>query len=102
MAPFDPRLNIYFAVTRCDPEGNPVDRGSGQEITLAQAIRAYTCGSAYCLGREEELGTLEKGKLADIAVFDRDLFRRDPAEILEAEVVLTMMDGDIVYRKQGE
>ena len=102
VAPFDPRLNIYFAVTRCDPEGNPVDRGSGQEITLAQAIRAYTRGSAYCLGREEELGTLEKGKLADIAVFDRDLFRRDPAEILEAEVVLTMMDGDIVYRKQGE
>lgn len=102
VAPFDPRLNLYFAVTRRDPEGNPVDSGSGQEITLARAIRAYTWGSAYCLGREAELGTLEKGKLADIAVFDRDLFRCDPAEILEAEVVLTMMDGDIVYRKQGE
>ena len=60
VAPFDPRLNIYFAVTRCDPEGNPVSRGSGQEITLAQAIRAYTCGSAYCLGREENLGLWKK------------------------------------------
>ena len=77
-----------------EPEGgwNPDER-----LTAAEAIRAYTYGSAYGVGREKELGTLEEGKLADITVVDRNLFTVPPEEVRNAVSVLTIMGGKIVY-----
>ncbi len=48
---------------------------------------------------EDRLGTLEKGKRADIVVLDRDLFLMPPEKIREAEVLMTVVDGKIVYRR---
>ncbi len=94
----NPYYQINRGMTRLldngEPEGgwNPDER-----LTAAEAIRAYTYGSAYGVGREKELGTLEEGKLADITVVDRNLFTVPPEEVRNAVSVLTIMGGKIVY-----
>ncbi|MDF3001559.1 MAG: Amidohydrolase 3 [Bacillota bacterium] len=99
---FNPFPSIYAAVTRCDDDGRPSGVNPEEAITLAAALRAYTYGGAFVYGREEELGTLEEGKLADIAVLSRDLFTIPSEEIKECKVVLTVMDGKIVYDMEHE
>lgn len=98
VVPYEPMTNIYFAVTRCDLEGEPVEKEPAENITLAQALRAYTAGSAYCLNMDKKIGTIEKGKLADIVMFDRNLFDIEAKELLDAKIELTVADGKIVYR----
>ena len=71
-----------------------------EKITVAQALRAYTRGSAMAAGRPEDLGTLEEGKLADLVVLDKNLLAVDPQEILSTSVVMTIADGEIVYEKE--
>ncbi|MDY5976554.1 MAG: amidohydrolase family protein, partial [Anaerovoracaceae bacterium] len=58
-----------------------------------------TIGSAIVYGRDDEIGTLEAGKLADVIVLDRNLFTADVEEIKDAEVALTVMDGNVVYAR---
>lgn len=67
-------------------------------LTLPEMLKAWTVGAQYGLGKEEILGTLEEGKLADIAVFDRNLFRIEEDEILKAQIQMTIVDGNIVYQ----
>ena len=62
-------------------------------------LRSYTYGSAYGVRREDELGTLEVGKFADIVVVDRNLFEVEPIEIMDAKVDLTVMNGRIVFER---
>ncbi|WP_339164497.1 amidohydrolase [Siminovitchia sp. FSL W7-1587] len=98
IVPLNPMLGLYHAVTRKDYSLE--DTWNEQEkITLAQALRAYTYGSAYSVFREHEMGTLEKGKLADIVILDRNLFHVPEKEILDAKVEMTMVDGKVVYEK---
>jgi predicted amidohydrolase YtcJ len=94
---FDPVPSLHAAVTRTNAEGKPMGTNPGEKLSLAEAIKAYTAGGAYAVGCDETLGTLEAGKRADIAVFDRNLFGIDPQEILEAKTVMTLMNGEIVY-----
>ena len=99
----NPFYAIHRGVTRLHddllPEGgwNPTEK-----LTVAEVIKGYTYGSAYGIGREADMGTLEVGKLADIAVIDRNLFEVSSQEIRAAKVVMTIMDGNIVYEYQGE
>ncbi|MEK4026993.1 amidohydrolase [Pseudobacillus sp. FSL P4-0506] len=96
----NPLPGIYRAVTRVNDSGEPNGGWNPEEkIQLADAIRCYTSGSAYGVFAEDELGTLEKGKLADIAVLDRNLFNLPAKEILRAKVKLTIMDGAVVYEQ---
>jgi len=91
----NPFLEIYRAVTRLHndrkPEGgwNPT-----QKLSMYEVLRSYTYGGAYGVRREHELGTLEPGKFADVVVIDRDLFAVDPSQIMEAKVLLTVMNGN--------
>lgn len=96
----DPLHEVYGAVTRQLFDGTP-EAGwvPEQRITLAEALRAYTWGSAYCEGREDEVGTLEPGKIADVIVLSRDLFSEEPSAILDTEVELTVFNGNVVYEK---
>ena len=64
---------------------------------IAEAVRAYTVGSAYAEFTEHQKGTLTPGKLADLVMLDRDIFTILPAEIENTRVVLTLMDGQVVY-----
>ena len=91
----DPINNIYYAVTR--------DGGHGQAwypqggLTIEEALRAFTIEGAYAAGEEDRRGSLTVGKYADIVVLDRDLTAIDPRTIRETKVLMTMVDGEIVY-----
>lgn len=93
---FDPFPNIYAAVTRCDDNGIPTGVNPQECITVAEALTAYTKTAALAYNRDD-IGILATGKLADIIVVDRDLLHIPHSEIPEASVLLTVMDGEIVY-----
>lgn len=90
---------IYDAVTRQSPAtGEPAGGWQPHEkIPAADAIRAYTLGSAIGAGRADEVGSLAEGKLADIAVLDTNLVACDPEDILKAKVLATYLGGRKVY-----
>lgn len=92
----NPLLQIYCAVTRIDSSGKTVWHPH-ERITLAEALKAYTSGSAYGTFREHELGKLEVGKLADIVVLERNLFEVPVEEIPDTKVKLTIVDGNVVF-----
>ncbi len=96
----NPLLQIYRAVTRIDSSGKTVWHPH-ECITLAEALKAYTSGPAYGTFREQELGTLEAGKLADIIVLERNLFEVLVEEIPDIKVLLTIVDGQVVYEYAG-
>ena len=68
-----------------------------ERISLADAIAAYTINGAYVNFMEDESGSIEVGKYADLIVIDRNLFKIPETEISEANVVLTMLDGEMIY-----
>ena len=74
----------------------PVD----ERITLDQALKAATLDAAYVLGQEDKIGSLEVGKLADIVVLEKDLYKIAPSQISTTKVRLTMMNGKITYQVQ--
>lgn len=94
----NPFENIYVALTRKDIERNDTGVNPNETVTLKEALMAYTLGSAYSHNREDELGTLEVGKLADITVIDKNLFDIPVDDIKECKAVLTMVDGEVVYK----
>jgi predicted amidohydrolase YtcJ len=98
VAPLNPLLGIKAAVTRQTLDGrNPNGWQPAEKITLDEAIRAYTVGSAFAEFAEEIKGTLRPGCYADLVMLDRDIYTADPAELDRAQVLLTVMNGEIVY-----
>ena len=91
-----PFRGLYAAVTRQD-EGGTQTFAPEQRITIAEAIYAYTQGSAFAEGREKNKGRLEPGFLADFAVLDHDLLTATPQEILHTRVLRTVLGGKTVY-----
>ncbi len=103
VAPMEPLRGIHAAVTRRTLDGaNPDGWVPEQKISVAEAVRAFTAGSAYAEGQEARKGTLEPGKLADLVVLSRDIFAIDPAGIADVEVDATMLGGEVVYRRAGD
>ncbi|MEW5551358.1 amidohydrolase [Peribacillus frigoritolerans] len=97
----NPMRQIYTAITRVDSSGDSQNTWHPeQKITLAEALQAYTYGSAYGCFREHELGTIEEGKLADLVVLDRNLFDIPESEVLKTKVELTINDGKVVYKSE--
>jgi len=96
--PISPVLGIYAAATRKTVNGTP-DGGwfPEQRIGVEEALRAYTVNNAFAGFEEDEKGTLEVGKLADITVLDRDLLSIPADEIKEAQVLYTIVNGRIVF-----
>jgi predicted amidohydrolase YtcJ len=84
----NPFIGIQNAVTR-----NP------QNISLQEAIKAYTINGAYVMRQESKLGSLETGKIADFVVIDKDIFTIPVTQINQAKVVLTVFNGDEIYKK---
>lgn len=86
---------IHAAVTRQRPDGSPGVDGwtPSARVSVDEALRAYTIGAAYAAGMEDRLGKLAPGYLADLVVIDRDPYAIPPAELLDVQVVATMVDG---------
>lgn len=96
---FNPFPTLYVSVTRLDDDGKPTGVNPEECISLADTLIAYTRGAAAAYSRTD-IGVLEKGALADIAVIDRNLFAIPAVELKDASVDLTIMDGKIVYEKK--
>lgn len=96
----NPFANIYAAVTRKDDSGKKTGVMNHEEISLADALIAYTYGSAYSNNAETKIGTLEENKYADIIVLDRNLFEIPTEEILDTRVLMTIMNGQIVFNRK--
>lgn len=97
VAEMDPLVGIYSAVTRSSLDGTKTF-APHQAVDVATAIRAYTEGGAWANRCEDTRGSVEPGKYADLIVLSRDLTEVEPAAILETEVVLTMVGGEVVHR----
>ena len=101
VAPMKPLLGIYAAATRRTLDGkNPNGWVPEQKISVAEAVHAYTVGSAYASGEEKIKGSLEPGKLADAVVLSDDIFAIDPVKIQDTKVDLTIFDGRVVYTRK--
>jgi predicted amidohydrolase YtcJ len=97
--PMDPLLGIWTAVTRQLPDGTPAGGWYPQHrIAVDAAIRHYTAGSAHAAFREGELGVLRAGMLADFVVLSEDIIDAEPAALLRAKPVLTVMGGRESFR----
>jgi predicted amidohydrolase YtcJ len=101
----DPLQEIHVAVNRrlSSRLGRPGTAETerpflpAEALSLPQSVAAFTAGVAYVNHREEELGSLRPGHLADIAVLSQDIFARPPAEIGDTRVELTIAGGRVVY-----
>ena len=71
-----------------------------QKITVAEAVHAYTIGSAYAEREEKIKGSIAPGKLADLVVLTEDIFHIDPIEIWNTRVDTTIFDGQIIYHRE--
>lgn len=100
VAPLNPLLGIYAAVTRRTLDGkNPDGWIPEQKITVEDAIKCYTLNSAYASFEEKIKGSIETGKLADLVVLSDDILTIDPVKIKDTEVIMTIFDGKIIYKK---
>jgi predicted amidohydrolase YtcJ len=98
VAPLDPLLGIAAAVTRRTLDGKHPDGWVPQEkISVEETVRAYTVGSAFAEFADHAKGTLTPGKLADLVILTKDIFKIATTEIETARVQLTVMDGRVVY-----
>jgi len=95
IAPLNPWLHIYYATTGVNSFGDQVN--PGQHLTRAEALRLFTRNNSWFLRMEDKIGSIEPGKLADLAVLDRDYFTVPDAEIKKIRSVLTIVDGKIVH-----
>ena len=100
VAPPTPLVGIYAAVTRRTlDDRNPDGWVPEQKIGVEDALRAYTIGGAYASFEEKDKGSIERGKLADLTLVDRDITRIAPETIRDAQVVMTIVGGRVVYER---
>lgn len=98
VAPLSPAWSIYAAVTRATLDGkNPIGWMPEQRLTVAEAVEAYTMGSAYAEFQEREKGSITPGKLADFVVLSDNIFKIPSAAIKNVKVDATFVGGKLVY-----
>jgi hypothetical protein len=93
----NPMHGLYFALTHKTKSGRSI--APEQKAGMLQALRAYTLHGAYASFEEKIKGSIEVGKLADMAVLSRNILSVPAKELLDVSVDLTMVDGEIVFRQ---
>jgi hypothetical protein len=97
----NPLWGFYAAVTRQDRAGNPPEGWQpDQRMSRDEALRSFTRNAAFAAFQEAELGALESGKLADLAILDKNIMEIPPAEILQTKVVMVFLGGKVAYAAQ--
>ncbi|MFD1706550.1 amidohydrolase [Siminovitchia sediminis] len=98
--PADPLLGIHAAVARRLPGETHEGWNVNERLTIQEALEVFTIGGAYATSEEDRKGTLSRGKLADMTVFSQNLLEMEHAdELLHTEVEMTVVGGEVVYRK---
>lgn len=99
-----PLVQIEIGHTRQDPGDPeaPVQPRESERLSIEALVRGFTIDAAYQMHMEDQIGSIEVGKKADLVVLDQDIFDIDAYDIHETGVVLTMMDGEIVYEGSGD
>lgn len=97
----DPRIEFYAAINRARLDGSR-DEGWHPEFAVSRedALRMLTLWPAYGAFQEHERGSIEVGKQADLTIFDTDFMTAEPADILNAETVMTIVGGKVMYARQ--
>lgn len=98
----NPLFGIEVAVTRRElgsPDGEILNQD--EIVDLEDILKAYTIDGAFSLFRENEIGSLKKGKLADVILLDKNLFKIPPHEIHQAKVMMTIFNGRVVYSEKN-
>lgn len=100
VAPLNPLLGIYAAVTRRTLDGkNPDGWIPEEKISVEDAIKCYTLNSAFASFEENIKGSIEPGKLADMVVLSDDILTIDPVKIKDVKVEMTIFNGKIIFQK---
>jgi predicted amidohydrolase YtcJ len=98
VVPLNPLLGVYAAVTRAPVDGSmPNGWFPEQKLTVAEAVQAYTMGSAYAEFQENEKGSITPGKLADMVILSDDIFSINPRKIREVTVLKTFVGGKMIW-----
>jgi len=93
----DPRIEFYAAVARQDQSGfSNEDWHAEEAVSRDQALKMFTLWPAYAAFAEDKLGSIEVGKLADFTVFSRDIMTIPIADVLNVDVVMTVLEGRVV------
>lgn len=92
--------SVYHACGAFFPEGGE-PFNADNTLTLAQLLKAWTAGGAYNLGKEDLIGTIEAGKKADLAILSGDIFNTAIADVRKLNVIMTIMNGKIVYTEEN-
>jgi predicted amidohydrolase YtcJ len=95
IAPMNPWLHMYYAVTGMNARGVLIN--GGQQISRQDALKLYTANNAWFLRMDNQIGTIEPGRLADLAVLNSDYFTVPDADMKKVRSVLTIVDGKVVY-----
>src|SRR5215467_1031837 len=95
IAPLNTWLQMYFATKGLNLFGARVN--GDQQISRQEALRIFTRGNSWLLRMENKIGSIEPGKLADLAVLNKDYFAVADAEIRQIRSVLTVVDGKVVF-----
>jgi predicted amidohydrolase YtcJ len=95
IAPMNPWLHMYYAVTGVNARQTMIN--DGKQITRQQALKLYTGSNGWFLREEDRLGTIEVGKLADLAVLNQDYFAVSDEELKKTRAVMTVVGGRLVY-----
>jgi predicted amidohydrolase YtcJ len=100
VSPYAPRYALWAASAREAMLGTYGENpwGTDESISVHDTLRAYTINAARQVFLEQKVGSIEEGKLADIVVWDRDLYSIPVSELKEVKPVLTLMNGEVVYR----
>ncbi|MGD0359715.1 MAG: amidohydrolase [Bryobacteraceae bacterium] len=98
--PYNPFLGMWIALTR-QPRWADQPLHPEQRISREQAIRLYTINNAWLTFEEKEKGSLEKGKLADLIVLDRDILTCPLDEVRQIQVDQTYLGGKLIYHRRG-
>ena len=102
VAPLNPMLTVYAAVTRATLDGkHPEGWFPEQKLSVAEAIEAYTMGSAYAEFQDTVKGSISVGKLADMVLVNEDILTIDPVKIRDAKVIRTIVGGKTVFDGNG-
>ena len=99
IAPMNPWIHMYYAVTGMNARGDVIN--AGQQIKREEVLKLYTANNGWFLREEDRLGTIETGKLADLAVLSQDYFAVPDADLRKTRSVMTVVAGKIVHDEKA-